>query len=237
MTKVGGAVLKNITKGLGLLAMCVTMPAMSALVHLSGDTVDFYYDDAQPGMSVYGDLSVIGDSIFATPTEFFAESLNIGSDSLSALGTVQVVAKSGYTFDAVQVAQQGDYKMSGEGSTVTTQSTLNIVNNTYSVADLNSALLSSDDFTINDGILKSWSSSTFVGLNTGLWADTSSIDLELTSLLTADSLASGASAFIQNKFVGGGLVTIYTTPVPVPAAIWLMMSGFIALFGMSYKRK
>lgn len=232
--------LKNTIKGLGVLAMCVTMPAMSAIVHLPGNTVDFYYDDAQPGMSLYGSLSVIGDSIFATPSNFSAESLNSGSDLSSALGTVQVVAHSGYSFDAVQVAQQGDYKMSATGlTTVSTQSLLNIVNNTYSIADIDSALSSSDDFSIKNGVLQSWSSSTIVDLDVGLWAGTSSIDMNLTSTLSTNISTPelGASAFIENKFVGGGLVTIYTTPVPVPAAIWLMLSGLIALVGTSYKRK
>jgi len=42
---------------ISLFSVCTLSNA--ATVHLIGETVDFYYDDAQPGMSAYGPLIMV----------------------------------------------------------------------------------------------------------------------------------------------------------------------------------
>ena len=44
---------------------------------LVGDNVIFTYDDS----TLYGEASVVGDTIFFQPVDFIAESLNGGSDT------------------------------------------------------------------------------------------------------------------------------------------------------------
>jgi len=216
---------------LGALVLCAGSGAQAAIVHLEGATVDFYYDDAQPGMAAYGALSAIGDSIFATPTTFIAESLNGTGDSFSALGTVQVVLKSGYRFDSVQVAQRGDYLLNGAGASVSVSGDLTIEDSSNPATALSTTMTSSSDFTINDNALHAWSSSGAFDVSS--WTTVTSVDLSLDTMLLANTGAAGERAYIEKKFTGGGLVTIMTTPIPVPAAVWLFGSGLIALTGFA----
>ena len=212
-----------------------SFPASAAIVQLIGDTVDFFYDDSQPGMAVYGTLSVVGDSIFASPTGFRASASNGAADSINPIGTVTVVAKSGYRFDSVLVAQQGDYQLSDAAGSVSSTASLTVSDNTSPVPlpAIVAPLFSGSDFTLADGNLHQWNSSVTTDLSMPAWQGVSSIDLTLDSLLAATAGANG-SALIQAKFVGGGLVTINTTPVPLPASLWLFASG-LALLGRRLK--
>lgn len=47
------------------------------------------------------------------------------------------------------------------------------------------------------------------------------------------NMGSFSSMVLGDKAIDS--IGIYTTPVPVPAAVWLMMSGLIGLFGMRRK--
>ena len=212
-----------------------TSVAHAVIIHLPGATVDFYYDDAQPGMAAFGSLNVVGDSIFAQPTNFFAEALNAGgSDSFSALGTVMVVAKSGYVFDLVQVGQQGDYTLSGAGASVSAAATLDVTDSNNAATTVSTPLASTSDYTLQG--TNPWDSLAPVDLSTPFWSGVSSVDLTLDVLLTASTTTAGESARIDNKFTGGGLVTIQTTPIPVPAAVWLFVSG-LGLFAGFVRRR
>lgn len=223
---------KILTRALGILAFCSAMPAMAAIIHLSGDTVDFYYDDSSPEMAAYESLSVIGNTIFATPSSFLAESLNGGSSDFTAFGVVNVVAKSGYRFDSIQVAQQGDYELTGAGASVNAVGTLAVTESVGSTS-VSTAMVNSGFGTY--GALTQWSSSAIIDLNNATWESIYSIDLSLDSSLYASTIENGERAFIQNKFVGGSLVSIETTPIPLPAALWLMISGLFVFAGLSRK--
>lgn len=226
----------NSMRNMRILTTCVLLlcanSAQSAVVHLEGNTVDFYYDDAQPGMAAYGELTVVGDSIFATPTDFLAEASGVaGAGSFSSSGTVTVVLKSGYQFDAVAVAQQGDYQLTGTGAGVTVDSDLTVVDSS-NVATIETNTMINAGLGINDGDLHEWSSFGQFDLSTVAWDSVTSIDLNLDTILTASTSAAGEYALIQNKYVGGGLITIETTEVPVPASVWLFVSGFLGLLGV-----
>jgi len=220
----------------GMLAgMLATGVAHAVIIHLSGTTVDFYYDDAQPGMAAFGSLNAVGDSIFAQPANFFAAASNAGgSDSFGALGTVTVVAKTGYAFDLVQVAQQGDYTLSGAGAAVSAMATLDVTDTTNATTTVSTLLSSGSDYTLQG--TNPWSSLASVDLSTALWNGVSSVDLSLDVLLAASTTSAGESARIDNKLTGGGLVTIMTTPIPVPAAVWLFASGLGLFAGFARRR-
>ena len=223
-----------------ILAICalslVANAAQSAIIHLEGDTVDFYYDDAQPGMAAYGDLTVVGDSIFATPTGFLAEASGInGTDTYSSLGTITVVLKSGYTFDYVAVAQQGDYQVVGAGAAVSVVSDLT-VEDSNNASTSETSMMTVSGLGLNDGLLHEWSSSGAFDLSTATWDGVLSIDLSLDSLLAASTTTSAEYALIQNKLTGGGLITIETVVVPVPTSFVLFISGLLGLLGVSRRR-
>jgi len=213
-----------------LFSICTLSNA--ATVHLAGDTVDFYYDDTPPGMSAYGPLSVVGDSIFAQSVNLSASATNGSSDSINALGSITIVAKSGYSFDSIYVTQFGDYSLSGAGASIN-------VNGTLSVEDSNNAATTSSNglsvtgLGLSDGLTHEWQATSGFDLSTATWGNVNFIELSLDTLLSAATLTNGESAFTQSKFVGGGMVTIETSVVPVPAAVWLFASGLLGLAGVA----
>ncbi len=215
-----------------LFSICTLSNASPVPVHLVGDTVDFYYDKSQSGMAAYGELFVVGNSIFSQPTTFSANAANGSTESINAFGTITIVAQSGYSFDAMHVAQFGDYQLSGSGAT-------NNVSGTLSVSDSNNASTASTDalfvtgLGINDGQTHEWQATAGFDLSTAMWSNVNSIELSLDSLLSASTSTTGESAFTQSKFVGGGMVTIETSAVPVPAAVWLFGSGLLGLAGIA----
>ena len=209
-----------------LFSVCTLSNA--ATIHLAGDTVDFYYDDAQPGMSSYGPLSSIGNSIFAQSVNLSADATNGSSTSVSALGTITIVAQPGYSFSFIHVAQLGDYSLNGAGASIDVSGTLSIEDSINSSTSFTNTL-SISGLGINDGLTHEWQASSGFDLSTATWSNVTSIELSLDTLLSATTLISGESAFTESKFVGGGMVTIETSAVPVPAAIWLFGSGLLGL--------
>jgi len=230
---------KNILKPIAFTLLVLCANAHAAIIHLPGTTVDFYYDDAQPGMAAYGTLTVVGDSIFTQPSNFLAESIGVvggNIDVFAAFGTITVVTKAGYQFTGAAVVQQGDYQANGTGASVNSVGDLTVSDSSNAATNAMTTMINSG-LGINDGLLQAWSSIGQFDLSTPIWDNVNSIELSLLSTLTATTSAFGESAFIQNKLVAGGLVTIETSPIPVPAALWLFVSGLLGLFGFARKAK
>ncbi len=217
-------------------ALCTATAGQAAIITLSGNTVDFVFDDTQPGLSYYGTLNVVGDSIFATPDSIIAQAVNGGNDSLSVPATVvTVVAHAGYEFTSATVGIEGDYTVFGAGASVSINNTL-VVSETGAPGNNVSPTMVNSGFGNTDGTYN-WSSVGAADLTTAMWDGVTSIELSLSSILSASTTASGESAQIQEKFTASSVVAIETTPVPVPAAVWLMGSGLLALFGFSGRRR
>ena len=217
-------------------ALCTATTGQAAIITLSGDTVDFVFDDTQPGLSYYGSLNVVGDSIFATPDSIIAQAANGGNDSLVVPATVvTVVAHAGYEFTSATVGIEGDYTVSGDGASVSISNTL-VVSEAGAPGNSVSPAMVNSGFG-NTGGPYNWSSVGTADLSTAMWDGVTSIELSLSSILTASTTSSGESAQIQEKFTASSVVAIETSPVPVPAAVWLMGSGLLALFGVSARRR
>lgn len=237
--------IKPVLLGLSLLVVSVHS-VQSAIVHVSGNTVDFIYDTdlIDP---LFGTLSVSGDTIFATPIDFKASSTNgVGAttgtetDLLNAIGTIQVVAKTGYSFTGISVAEGGIYNITGDGSVDVdaslrlfdwndpapffgTEETVNMT--------LNSTL------SVNDGNNNQWSASGDFDMTTALWDGVTHVGLTLDNTLRATTLlGSGDSALIDKSAVGAVGFAIETAVIPVPAAVWLFGSGLLGLLAVARKR-
>ena len=219
------------TLALTLLLFAATSNA--AIVTVEGADVSFTYDDE----SLYGTGNVIGNTIFFLPTEFKAESTNgMGLISVSeALNiTVEVLGSSSLVMNAFQVAEDGDYKLTGGGASVSAIGELTI-------ASQMSAFSDSDAFDagalLTLGGPTDWSAGTTNFLNgTAGWNTDTKIIMTLSNTLSATSLTTGELAFIEKKFEGGGVgLTIDMSPVPVPAAVWLFGSALGLLGWMRRK--
>ena len=204
-----------------------------------GATVCFVYDPNDID-SLYGTPSVSGDTIFVTPTDFKAEALDdSGTAITSGTGTVQIIAKPGYVLDAINFRELGDYKMvSSTGSTsVDVDPWLRVFDWTDPLFGQEETMTVpvTGDLTIADGNFHDWSAAGSFDLTTAAWDGKDHVGLTLQNTLTAISTVVGESAFIQKKAIGAG-IEVTTSPVPVPAAVWLFGSGLLGLVGVARRR-
>jgi hypothetical protein len=224
--------------GSALLLGSSAVPA--AIITLNGTNVNFTYDDSLLGL--FGAPTVSGDTIYFTPTNIKAISLN-GAGSVIASSTVNVVvtAHQGVNMGALSLQERGDYSLSGEGSSVDLGGQLRAfdISNPLNVED-SSFITTSSDLTLNDGKFHNWVGTADIDLSTALWVNTTSINMTLENVLTATTIDFPSTAFIEKKFAGvvvtvGG-VPPSEVPVPVPAAAWLFGSGLMGLAGVARRR-
>lgn len=237
----------NMHRGLlacfGVMVLSLPLAAHAALVTLSGDTVDFIFDDADPGLQMYGTLTAVGDSIFATPSEIRAESTNImGAILFNATGSIQVRAKDGYQLASITVIERGDYQMSAGAQSVGVSGWLSATN-LYDFLQSESVNMNITGDLTQKGTVGpvNWTGDGSLDFMAGLWEDTllKHITLTLQNNLVASSLTEGEWAWIQKKFTGGAVDVVIETVavVPVPAAVWLLGSGLLGLVGVARRRK
>lgn len=231
---------KIMAAGAALVLMGLASPAQalycddtyggSGLSVLEGNTVCFLYD-AENVSPLYGTLSVSGDNIFSTPDNFIAASADGGTSQTTGTGTVRVVAKEGYELNTVNVGERGNYRLSGSGSSVDVDAVLDVFDWSAPLFGSRDSgnLTFTGDLTLQDGDLHTWTGGASFDLSTALWDDINDVGLTLTNVLTAYTEVGGESATIEKTLAGTELISIETTPVPIPAAIWLFGSGLIGL--------
>ena len=218
-----------------ILAMMSPVIANSAIVHIgSGQTVDFFYDDTDPGTAAYGTMQISGDTIFATPSTFETIALNgIGETTFTNTGSVFVIAKDGYSFSGVDIIEGGTYNTTGNG-TVDVTSSIRVMDSN-NIFTQETSFLNISDLTALGA--HSWEGRLNYDMTTGMWDSTNSIQLTLSTLLSATSPDTGSSAIINQTLTGSSLGMSITTVIPVPAAAWLFASGLIGLAGFARRKK
>lgn len=211
-----------------------------------GDTVIFQFSHTGDSMGddymgLFGQLQYSGDTVFVTPTDFRAESIGGGTDIATETGTMQIIAKDGYVLDGINVGETGDYKMSTGGTSVDVDGYLRVFD-WFDPAPVfgteeETLLSSTSDFT-QQGTANPvlWNASGSFDLTTAMWDDRDHVGLTLQNTLTATSGTEGEFAWIQKKAVGSQII-VSTSPIPVPAAVWLFGSGLLGLVGLARRKK
>lgn len=208
---------------IGLVLALSLAGVQAAVVTVPGTDVEFTYDTS----SLFGIGTVVGNSIFFSPTTFKAESLNLdGTDSVGETLIIDVVATTpGYQLTEFALVELGDYLLTGSSSSVTAAGRLQVTSATKTCG-----ILPCTDWDIFNvagmttiGSLTGWSGNVGIDFaDTAGWISDTSVEASIQNDLTATSTVNGESAMVEKKFQGVGLVV---NPIPVPAAVWLFGSA------------
>jgi hypothetical protein len=193
----------------------LTASAHATLITLSGATVAYTFDDSLLGL--FGPASVAGDNLYFTPTAFKALSTSgAGAVTISQSLDVTVAAMPGFELDSLGVLERGDYLLYGLGTNTADVSgsfDLTATSNT-----INASLSSSAPLTITGLPTNNWDES--LVLDVSGWG--TSLDLALTSDLSASSSQSGGIGFVEQKYAG---ILATTNSVPEGNTLIMLLIG------------
>ena len=204
-----------------VLFLIASAAAQAAIITQQGQDVSFTYDDS----TLYGTGTVVGNSIFFSPTSLKAESLNTDGtvQSIEMLDiTVEVKPgnQGGYEITEFQLVELGDYLLNGSSSSVTINGDLTVTSNTKTCggSDCEDSEAFSAAPLTTVGALTEWTASAGINFaDTAGWVSDTSVLAQIDNVLEATSTVNGESAMIQKKAQGVGLV-VNPSVVPVPAA-------------------
>ncbi|MCK6372355.1 MAG: hypothetical protein L6Q83_13725 [Gammaproteobacteria bacterium] len=228
-------------KLLTVLLLCGVATAHAATITQMGTDVTFTYDDS----TLYGTGTVVGNSIFFSPTTFKAESLN-ASGAVTASATLNIdidikpESQSSFSITEFKLLELGDYRLVGNSSSVDASGRLQVTSNTTTCgwfACFDEVLFSAGPLT-TVGALTSWSASTEIDLNDTVgWGIDDSVNVQIQNNLQAISTVVGESAMVQKKFQGQAVVLAINPQVmvPVPPAI-LLFGSALGLLGWIRRR-
>lgn len=225
----------SVAAAIAMFAFLVSAQTVSAAsVTQCGPTICYTYDDAQAAVGLFGQPTLIGDSIRFLPPNFRAQS---DDGALTDTATANFIFDDVYTLSGndiykIRVIEAGDYEITN-GDWVSADMYLQIANNN-NIFDLTTSTSSFDAsgdsggiqrWTLDDEILPLNDPSDLLGTP---WTESSSMSLNIQNTLQAYTDENGETAWIQKK------VTLSVSEVPVPAAVWLFGS---ALAGLGWLRR
>ncbi|WP_310448273.1 hypothetical protein [Thiobacillus sp.] len=204
----------------------VAHTASAATVTLSGNSVDFTYDDAL--VSLFGTPTVLDDTIYFTPADFDVTSLNgAGLSFTNALVNISVAPKAGFDLDSVTLFERGTYLLLGPGAKWVEASGLV---SAFDLADpgvFSSATLVSTPTTTTGLPPNYWDATAGISLDTATWQAGGGINLTIENFLIASTVAPGSMAYMDKAYIGASFVA---SPVPEPDDYLLMLAS-IGLIG------
>jgi hypothetical protein len=214
--------MNNRAKTIFLLLFSVLFVNVQANV-VTGSTVSYTFDESL--LSLFGTPTLIGDSLFFTPTGFFAtgnESLDIKNATIN----LTVTALNGGTISALNLIERGDYIMKGDTAEVGVGGQLRVTDlcspMTEAVEKIKpdvpfasqTTFLPTQDWTVSAGV-------DFSGHKA------SSVNVTIENILLAFSGTFGDLGFIEKKGLIIGATTIPFSQVPLPASLWLFGSALL----------
>ena len=221
-------------------------PALAALVTVTGTHFDLTYDDTKLGL--FGAPTLVGDSLFFTFSGFAASSLDGAGTAVtnSTVSGLVLTAKDGYQFGALSLAEFGDYILTGSGSVVQVQGQLrafNVANSIFTQTTSALQVSGATPLTLADGQSHDWVAGATIDAGTApvptpfgpstnvILSQPGAMGVTIENILTAYTDAQGSgprTAFVEKKFAGVQLDVKPLTPVPLPAAAWLLAIGLVS---------
>jgi hypothetical protein len=227
-------------KRVKILAACIFVlgqtlsgAASAAPVTLVGNTVNFSFDDALLGL--FGPASVSGNTLYFTPVDFQAKSLNgagfaLTNDTIN----IQVSAHAGWTFSTLDLTERGDYLLLGSGSTADVAGQMRVFDITTPLTDTTATIASFSPLNLLGVPTHNWAAQ--ASLNLSAWESTRAINVTVENLLLASTGATPSLAFVEKKFVGLTPNMVAVTPVPEAETYAMMLAG-LGLVGFAAARR
>lgn len=184
--------------------------------------------------NLFGTPFLVGDTFYFTPTNFVANAVNGATATATDTFEVDLFVNSGFKFDAIQIAEYGDYAMTFTGTPVGISSVdASGILNVAEIGGLGRSDNQAMDFPTLPASSAGAANNTWQGGGlsnlTLLEGQTpfTQIHLRVTNNLIAISGGQGQSAEIR-KTVFGGMMAV--TIVPAPGTVGLLgVAGLVAI--------
>lgn len=202
-----------------VLALFASTGTQATMVTLSGNSVEYTFDDSQMGL--FGTPEIAGNTLYFTPPPAFKATSNNGAGLVTTSETIgiKVSLKPGYSFSGLSLLISGDYLLNGPGT---------------NTADVGGSLTLTDSTHTQTIVLDSTSPLNVSGLPTSNWEEivtdltgwVPDINLTLTSTLSASTSEFRGQAFVEQKYAG---ITVSTVPEPATLTMMLLGLGLLIL--------
>jgi hypothetical protein len=225
---------KTLTAGIFLLSQTLSGAAFAASVTLSGTTVDYTFDDALLGL--FGPASVSGNTLYFTPVNFAAQSLNGAGFALTSdTVNIQVTAHSDWVFSSIDLTEKGSYMLLGAGSSADVGGQMRVFDVAQPLADLTSSILPANALDQTGLTTNNWTAGASADLSA--WNTAQAINVTIQNLLLASTGVSPSLALVEKNFVGlNTTMSTVTAPVPEPETYAMMLAG-LGLVGFAVARR
>ncbi|NWG38763.1 MAG: hypothetical protein HXY27_02175 [Hydrogenophilaceae bacterium] len=214
---------------LPVLALFATTSSQAIPVTLSGNTVEYTFDDSLMGL--FGTPSISGDTLFFTPVNFETQSLNGSGFALeNETVNIKVSTHTGYRFGSVNLIEKGDYLLLGPGSDVDVTGQIRVFDTANPLMDITDGITPLAPLNLTGIPTRNWEASAMVDMSS--WTNTTEINITVQNLLLAVTTAPSSLAFVEKKFIG-----LSTSVSPVPEVeTWAMMLAGVGLIGLQLRR-
>lgn len=220
----------QVAAGIFLLSQAFTGAAFAASVTLTGDNVDYTFDDTLLGL--FGPASLSGDTLYFNPTEFQAESLNGSGLALTnSTMNIEVTAHDGWSFSDISLSERGDYLLLGGSSTADVGGQVRVFDVANPLSDMSASIQTTAPLDHTGLPTSNWEAGASVDLSA--WDGAQTVNVTVQNLLLASSNGSSAAAFVDKKFVG---LTAGVAPVPEARTYAMMLAG-MGLVGWKVRRR
>lgn len=219
----------------GLLAFVQTLSgaAIAAPVTLPGNTVDFTFDDALFGL--FGAAEVSGDTLYFTPSDFDARSLNGAGFSLSKETlNLKLAVHDGHAFNTIDLIERGDYLLLGGGGLVDVGGQIRVFDVEAPLTDITASITARAPMTTPGLPTQNWTATAFTDVS-GLGARGLNVSVE--NILIASTSTQTSLAFVEKKFVGLTVGTLVATPVPEADSHAMILAGLVLVSWIAMRRR
>lgn len=225
--------LKTVAASAFVISQLLSGSVFAVSMTMSGDTVDYTFDDTLLGL--FGPASLSGDTLYFTPTDFQAESLNGDGYALTnSTMNIQVSAHDGWAFSNMSLIEKGDYLLLGDESTADVAGQMRVRDVSDVLDDMTASIQSTSALDHIGLPTTNWEAGAVIDLSA--WDDTQTVYVTVQNLLLASTGDESSLAFVDKKFVGLTPTLAAISPVPEAHTYGMMLAG-LGLLGWKIKRR